>query len=205
MALKHIGRVKANQRKVVVAYRTIPGDPYSCIVIPTESLSNDEHDALIRCVESSAGQSAYEFCEAMARYTLPDGRNMLAGFHTGGRMVKMATNAIEMQPDTKTTISLDELNNIIAEQKGVGIEDLALSDGVTPKNPNTIVEDVATVQDLALTEQLQAPETDVVTDEQLAAKYRSDADRMYKEAKRLREMAEELVPTKKKGTKKESV
>ena len=38
-----------------------------------------------------------------------------------------------------------------------------------------------------------------LTDEQLAAQLRSDADRMYKEAKRLRAEAEDLSPTKKKS------
>ena len=38
---------------------------------------------------------------------------------------------------------------------------------------------------------------DKLSDEDLAASYRSQADRMYKEAKRLREQAEDLVPTKK--------
>ena len=38
-----------------------------------------------------------------------------------------------------------------------------------------------------------------MTDEDLAASYRSQADTMFKEAKRLREQAEELVPTKKKA------
>jgi len=35
----------------------------------------------------------------------------------------------------------------------------------------------------------------------MAAKYRSDADRLFKEAQALRKMAEELVPTKKKTAK----
>ena len=63
MALKHVGRVAANRRKVIVAYRVIPGDPDNCLVIQTENLSADEHDALIRVVESAAGQEAYEFAE----------------------------------------------------------------------------------------------------------------------------------------------
>ena len=45
---------------------------------------------------------------------------------------------------------------------------------------------------------VQAPDNGVVSDEQLAASYRSQADSMFKEAKRLREQAEELAPTKKK-------
>lgn len=205
MAIKHIGRIKSTQRKVIVAYRTIPGDPYSAIVVPTEILSNDEHDALIRAVESSSGQEAYEFCEAMARSTLPDGRNMLAGFHTTGRMIKVSTSEIEMTPDMKTKISLDELNKIIAEQKGVSLEDLALKGSEESK---TTVEEVATVSEMPSTvvgDALQAPETEVLSDEQLAAKYRSDADRLFKEAKQLREEAEKLVPSKKRTVKSESV
>ena len=41
-------------------------------------------------------------------------------------------------------------------------------------------------------------DNNVLSDDALAAKYRSDADRLFKEAKRLREQAEERSPTKKK-------
>lgn len=205
MAIKHVGRMKSTQRKVIVAYRTIPGDPYSAVVVPTEILSNDEHDTIIQCVESPTGQNAYEFCEAMARTQLPDGRNLLAGLHTTGRMIKVSTSEVEMTPDTKTVINLDELNQIIAEQKGVSLEDLALKGA---ENTPTTVEDVATVEEVPSTivgDALEAGTDEVISDEQLAAKYRSDADRLFKEAKRLREEAEKLVPTKKKTTSKESV
>ena len=36
--LKHVGRMIASNKKVLVAYRTLPGDAYSCLVVPTESL-----------------------------------------------------------------------------------------------------------------------------------------------------------------------
>jgi len=196
MALKHVGRIKNNQRKVVVAYRTVPGDAESCIVVTTENLMADEHDALMKCVESHTGQNAVEFAEAMARTQLPDGRNMLAGFHTTGRMMKVATNEVEMVPDRNTAIPLNELNQQIAEQKGVSVEDLAISGGDQPvdNQRETTVETV----------DYDAPQAEPVrtqgalSDEEIAAKYRSDADRLYKEAKALREQAEELSPTKKK-------
>ena len=126
MALKHVGRVAANRRKVIVAYRVIPGDPDNCLVIQTENLSADEHDALIRVVESAAGQEAYEFAEAMARAYLPDGRNMLAGFQQTGKLRKVPTDVIEMTPNGNTNIALNVLNSTIAEQKGVTVNDLAL-------------------------------------------------------------------------------
>lgn len=198
MALKHVGRMVKNKRKVVVAYRVVPGDADSCIVVTTENLMAEEHDALMKAVESDAGQTAYEFAELMARTRLPDGRNMLVGFHTTGKMVKMATNEIEMTPDSKTSIRLDELNQLVATQKGVSVEDLAIQ----PNNQSAPATSVETPQvEEAAVEPLQAATDGVLTDEQLAAQYRSQADALYKEAKRLREQAEELAPTKKKTAK----
>jgi hypothetical protein len=200
MALKHIGRMKNNQRKVIVAYRTIPGDAEHAIVVTTENLAADEHDSLMKLVESNAGQTAYELAEAMARSVLPDGRNMLAAFHATGKMIKVPTNTVEMTPDTRTTIVLSELNLMIAQQKGVSIDDLAL------KGTNKKVETIGTVNEVptkteTIVEAIQAPVDGVLTDEQIAAQYRSQADALYKEAKRLRDQAEELAPTKKKTVK----
>ena len=76
--LKHIGRVKKNQRKVVVAFKTLPDEPESCLVVATENLSSEDHDSLIRLVESNSGQTADEFADVMARSTLSDGSNMLS-------------------------------------------------------------------------------------------------------------------------------
>jgi len=202
MALKHVGRFKSNQRKVIVAYRTLPDDAEHCVVVQTENLDSADHDALISAVESDAGQNAEEFATAMARNQLPDGRNMLAGFHTTGKMLRVPTNTVEMTPDNKTKIMLDELNKMIAEQKGVSIEDLAIKGPATA--PSTTPESTSdtTVETLATASEVPAPSSDgVLSDEDLAAQYRSQADAMFKEAKRLREEAEELVPTKKKSVK----
>jgi hypothetical protein len=201
MALKHVGRIASNKRKVVVAYRVVPGEPDQCLVVQTENLDAGEHDALITAVESSAGQEAYEFAEAMARAYLPDGRNMLAGFHTTGKFRKVPTNMVEMTPDNSTRIMLDELNKLIAQQKGVTVADLAVkgTDGKTVQPKETTISEG--VDPVATYTANTTPATDgVLTDEALAAQYRSQADAMFKEAKRLREEAESLSPTKKKTT-----
>lgn len=212
---KHVGRVKSNQRKVVVAYRVIPGDPESALVVQTENLNADEHDALIKLVESDAGQQAYEFAEAMARARLPDGRNMLAGFHTTGKLSKVPAELIEMMPNRATVINLKELNETIAGQKGVTVADLALkgADGksatlapemepaekVDAVSIYNTTEVTATAADGVLTD-------GVLTDDVLASQLRSQADAMFKEAQALRKQAEDLVPTKKtKGKTAESV
>lgn len=193
MALKHVGRFVKNKRKVVVAYRTVPGEPDQCVVVTTENLMADEHDALMKAVESDAGQNSYEFAEAMIRNTLPDGRNMLAGFHVTGRMMKIATNEIEMLPDQSTVIRLDQLNEMIAEQRGVSIEDLAIKGPNADATKNDVVAEEPVLAEPVVNE--PAP----LSDDELAAQLRSQADAMFKEAKRLREQAEELAPIKKKA------
>tara|TARA_B110000503_G_scaffold28131_1_gene44943 strand:- start:22679 stop:23290 length:612 start_codon:yes stop_codon:yes gene_type:complete len=199
MALKHVGRVKSNKRKVIVAYRVVPGDAESCIIVTTENLMAEEHDALIKAVESDAGQSAYEFGEAMARVVLPDGRNMLAAFHATGKMIKLSSSAVEMTPDNKTTLNLAELNKIIAEQRGVSVDDLALKDKNAKAIPtqDVVLEEVDLDTPAEVKQAAQLASTEVLTDDELAAKYRSDADRLSKEAAALRRQAEDLVPTKK--------
>ena len=188
--IKHVGRIKTTGKKCLVAYRTLPGEAHSCLVVATENLSDSYHDALINLVQSTAGQDAYEFAEAMARTNFPDGSIMLAALHTQGRLVKIPTSNVEMQPTPQVSILLSELNQIIAEQRGVAVDDLSLKDGNIDKKEETKTAPVA--KEVAPT-----ASTEVLTDEALAKKYRSDADRLSKEAAELRRQAESLVPTKK--------
>jgi hypothetical protein len=195
MATKHIGRLKSNKRKVAVAYRTIPGDHEHALVVSTENLTDADHDVLMQLVESPAGQDSYELAEAMARTRLSDGSVMLARFHSQGKLTKVPTSEVVMTPTTNTTVELDELNKLIAEQKGVSIEDLALKEDTQP---------VATAETVPATAPSNEPvatptQGEALSDEDLAKSYRSQADRLSKEAAQLRRQAEELVPTKKKA------
>lgn len=183
--VKHLGRFKNTKEVVGVVYRVLPSDPEHALVIPTSGLDTDEHARLIDLIHSAASQTSYELAEAMARTPLGDGSIMLARFHVKGLMKKVKANEIEMTPNQFTTISLDALNAAIAQQKGLKIAELAITpDNETPANSqarrivNPVLESVKN-------------ET-VMTDEQLAAKLRSDADRLYKEAARLRKQADEL-------------
>ena len=187
-SLKHIGRHVGSKKKVAVAFRVLPGEPDNCLVVPTESLDAAEHDSLMTLIESNAAQNADELADAMNRVTLPDGMNMLKGFHKYGKLYKMKTDEIEMTPDNKSSVMLNELNKLIADQKGITVEDLAVTGG----SGQAVSATTDTVAPTTLTEET------VLDDATLAAQYRSQADTLYKEAKRLREQAEELVPTKRK-------
>jgi hypothetical protein len=195
--LKHVGRLVATNKKCIVAYRTLPGDAYNCLIIPTENLRDDQHDALINLVSSSSGQDCYEFAEVLARSRFPDGSTMLANLHVEGRLIKVPTTAVEMIPNTQAKISLAELNQIIAEQRGVSVSDLA----VGPDNKADPLKD-GTVEVQEITREVKdiSPPQGMenLTSEERASKLRSEADRLYKEAAKLRKEAEELAPTKKK-------
>ena len=194
--LKHVGRIKGNNKKCGIVYRVVPGEPENCIIVLTESLDAADHDSFMKTIESSMAQEAYELGEAMARAQLSDGRNMLAGFHTTSRMQKVPSNLVEMTPNNKTSIPLNELNEVIAKQKGVTVADLALG-GAKP----TTDAPVANPADAYTNEATPAVSDGVITDDDLAKSYRSQADRLSKEAAELRRQAEELVPSKKKTTK----
>ena len=197
--IKHVGRVKATNKKCLVVYRTLPGEAHSCLIVPTENLPDIYHDALINLVESSAGQEAYEFAEAMDRTQFPDGSRILPNLHANGRLIKVPTDAVEMTPTTGFAILLSELNQIIAEQRGIAVDDLSIK-------PNPATDQQAVQREQAAKDAkaviAQAP---VASDEPSAdaspedqAKfYRSQADKLSKEAAAMRRKAEELVPTKK--------
>jgi hypothetical protein len=182
--LKHVGRVKATNKKCLVAYRTLPGDAYHCLIVPTENLPDAHHDAIINLVESSSGQEAYEFAEAMDRSQFPDGSRMLPALHAANRLIKAPTADIEMTPTTGFSILLSELNQIIAEQRGVAVDELSLKSS-TPEAEKKISLPVVTETTVDLTPEAQAKD------------YRSKADKLAKEAAQYRRLAEELVPTKK--------
>jgi hypothetical protein len=202
--IKHVGRITTTGRKCLVAYRTLPGDAYSSLIIDTTSLPDEQHNALIQLVESPSSQSAYEFAEVLARAKFPDGSTMLPALHMQGKLLKVPTDQVVMTPNFTASISLAELNQIIAEQRGVSVSDLSVKE---PEGKVEVVS-VAEVNDpskdsgrttsgsVSGEESLETT-TSFNSSEDEAKYYRSQADRLSKEAAALRRKAEELVPTKK--------
>jgi len=203
--LKHVGRVKATNKKCLVAYRSLPGDAYNCLIIPTENMPDIYHDALINLVESGAGQSSYELAEALDRTQFPDGSRMLPWLHVNNRLIKAPTNAIEMTPTVQYSLLLSELNQIIAEQRGVPIDQLALQESPEKEaekltatklnDPSLNIQNKQVGAEGEIAQQIQSESFD--SPEAEAKWYRSQADKLAKEAASYRRKAEELVPTKK--------
>jgi hypothetical protein len=195
--LKHVGRIISTKQRCLVAYRTLPGDSHYCLVIPTDSLTDAYHNSIINLVESQAAQDSYEFAEVLMRNYFSDGNNMLKWLHANGLLLKMATSSIEMCPTTSITVQLSELNQIIAEQRGVSVDDLS----IPPSSDESKVIEAKKEASLAKpTAVVEESKTLDMNDPVATAKhYRSQADKLAKEAANFRRLAEELVPTKKKA------
>lgn len=187
--MKHVGKMKNNSARVVAVYRTLPGEPTNCLVVGTQGLADSYHDSLMTLIESDSGQQANELADILSVRKFPDGSNMLQYLHVNGHLRKVRTDMVFMTPNPQTQIPLDELNQLIAKQKGVRVEDLAVNDGTETKSVSK--EKVVTQQPI---------ETETKDAFQLTpAEMRSRADALYKEAARLRKEADELDPPKKKA------
>jgi hypothetical protein len=208
--LKHIGRTKNTGVKLLVVFRTLPGESNMALVLPVANLSDSYHDSIMTLVETEQAQDAFEFGEIMFTRTFPDGRPMLQALQADGRLQKIATDTIIMTPTTQDQVELSQLNILIAEQKNCAVDDLYTFVSGAPKKSDATVEDIAKVKDLAPSVdpdipapvRAQAATTEALSDRDIAKSYRSQADAMYKEAARLRKEADALDPPQKKTTKK---
>lgn len=207
--LKHIGRMKNTGAKVLVVFRTLPGESNQALVLPVANLQDQYHDAIMALVETPQAQDAFEFGEIMHIRPFPDGRPMLRAMQADGRLTKVATDLVIMTPTTTNSIPLADLNVLIAEQKNCSIDDLCTFVSGAPKG-KTESQEVAKVKDLPpvvdtdipAPVRAQASTTEALSDKDIAKSYRSQADAMYKEAARLRKEADSLDPPVKKTTKK---
>lgn len=203
--------MKNTNTKVLVVFRTLPGESNHALVLPVASLSDSYHDSIMKLVESDQAQETFEFGEIMFTRTFPDGRPMLQAMQKDNVLKKVPTDTVEMTPTTNDVIELHQLNVLIAEQKNCAVDDLHTFVSGAPKKTDATVEEIVQVKDLgrdvgepAFTEKpqpLKANLNEALSDTDIAKSYRSQADAMYKEAARLRKQADELDPPKKKAAK----
>ena len=133
---KHIGELADESKaKVVIMYRTVPGEPNNCLVVGTKFLPDMYHNGLMKAVESEGGQDADEFADFASRQTFADGTNMLQMLHNDNYIKKFKTNEIMVTfgntPDGR--ILLHKLNEMVAKEKGVAVKDLAQDPDATTK------------------------------------------------------------------------
>lgn len=194
---KHIGKLKNTGAKVLVVFRTVPGESDKALVVLANQLPDAQHDSIMSVVESDQAQDAFEFGEILFTRPFPDGRPMLRALQAEGRLQKVPTDSVIMTPSVGSEIHLDQLNLLIAEQKNCTVDELCTfvsgAPSVTEKPAVKKVEESKTT--------IQAATDQVLDDKDIAKGLRSQADALYKEAARLRKQADELDPPQKKSAK----
>jgi hypothetical protein len=220
--IKHVG--KHNSKKIVLLWRRVPNDGHMALVLYSDTLPRMIHDEVMKQLESPIGQNAKELSDVLFRTTMADGRNCLEALHREGFIKKVPTSQVLITPTTKSTVRLDELNDILDEmEKGQEsikrLQDLDAQAGMQTKKPRvregrevgmppnnqslsrTNIDVDATASAAAYLK--GSLEGAVLSDTDLAAQ-RSDqaankikqAEQLLAEAKRLQSEANELSPAK---------
>jgi len=180
--LKHVGR--HGDKKVVVLFKKVPGEDHMCLLVYSDLLPRQSHDAIMSVLESDVGQQANEFAEALHRNTLPNGENTLNSLHRTGLIKKVQTAQVIMTPTSKSTVRLDELNDILTKMAlgDEAVKKMAQVDagqGMADPRKNRAGKDLgeATI--------LQATVDGVLSDEAIAKDLVAQASRMKSQAQAL--------------------
>ena len=135
--IKHIGKLKDGGAAVAILFRTVPGEPKNCLVIGPKFLDGNYQDTFMKALQSAEGQSAFELGHHLMKSRFTDGVEILPFLHRGNFIKKMPTDKImvNMGAGNKGEVLLDELNDLIAKQKGITVDELSLLD--QPKSEAT--------------------------------------------------------------------
>lgn len=202
--LRHVG--KMGDRKVAIVFREVPGEPHMGLVVNTETLQAQLHDALIRCIESDIGQASEHLADALNRSYTQDGKVILQILHREGLLKKVQTAQVLVTPNPSTTIRLDELNKILNDMKQGEDAVRKMAEMDQDRGMKTPAEVARKMRDPIVS-------NDVLDDMVLAKQRIEQAEKMEREAngllaesKRLRDEAIQMAPSlKPKATKKAKV
>jgi len=145
--MKHVGMLKTTGTKVIIAYRTLPQDPYSSLVLDRDAMLPFEEDIVEGLLESKDGQDSFELAHILGRHRMPiedsnneivqdqatslQGVTVLEWLHSNGKLLKQATENVMVTEEGADAVQLDKLNEMIAEQRGVDLAGLAIQPDTT--------------------------------------------------------------------------
>ena len=204
--------------------RQVPGEEHMALVVYSDTLPRLIHDEVMKALESPIGQNAKEFNEVLFRTVMADGRNALEVMHKEGFIKKAPTSQVLITPTAKSSVRLDELNNLLDEMdKGEEavkrLADMDKQAGMAPKKrvregrevgmpPNNVsasrtnIDVDATTSAAAYLKGIIADD-EVLSDADIASqrieqalKMQAQAEQLLAEAKRLTEEAQQLSPAK---------
>ena len=204
--IKHVG--KHNNKQLVLLWRQGPGEAHLALVAYSDTLPRLIHDEVMKCLESAVGQNAKDLSDVLFRTVMADGRNALEVLHREGFIKKVPTSQILITPTAKSSVRLDELNNILDEmEKGEDavkrLADIDNNAGMQTKKrrtegrevgmpPNNISQSRTNI-DVEATDSAAAYIKGINYDTDQAEQRVSQADQMMAQAKKLMAAADQLM------------
>jgi len=190
VSVKHVGT--HNNKKIVVLFRQTPNEDHMALVVYSDSMPSLIHDAVMECVSSDVGQQAENLADALQRKSMPDGRIALTVLHQEGYIKKVQTNQVIMTPNAKSTVRLDELNDVVSKLKAGGeaaekMKELDQNAGMVSPPPRG--------RDVGEPSNVPSAQTNQIMDDSaLADSLLTQAKGFEDEAIKLKEQAYELNP-----------
>lgn len=111
--LKHVA--KWNDRKCLVLFREVPGEPENALLIMTGELGATQHDELISVVDSDEAQANSDLAQVLNGRNFSDGRIMLQAIHSDGLITKAPVSEVVMLPTPNDEVPLADLNASISQ------------------------------------------------------------------------------------------
>ena len=111
--MKHVAEWQ--DRKCLVLFREVPGEPENALVVMSGELGTTQHDELIREVESLEAQNNNNLADVLNGRNFSDGRIMLRALHEDRLITKVPVSEVVMLPTTKDRVPLEDLNKAIAD------------------------------------------------------------------------------------------
>jgi len=196
--IKHVG--KHGDKKIVLLFREVPNENHMCLLVYSDLLPRLYHDEIMRLVESGAGQESKSFSDLLHRSTFSDGNNCLLTLHKSGFIKKVRTDQVRMTPNSRSSVSLNELNTILKSmESGKEAEkQMAEIERGTKKSKQEVIREVG----MPVPELSTSVSDGVLSDSDLArdrinqaTRMRADAARLLAEADTLMAEAIQLDPT----------
>ena len=202
--IKHVG--KHNNKRIVVLWRQVPNETHMALVSYSDTLPRMIHDELMRVLESPVGQNSKDLSDVLFRTVMADGRNALEVLHKEGFIKKIPTSQVLITPTAKSTVRLDELNDILDEMekgeeavkrladldKQSGLQTKKRRDGREVGMPPNNSSLSRTNVDVTPSDSAAAYLKGVLTDGDLAEQRMSQAEKMKEQAKQLLAEAQRL-------------
>ena len=145
---KHVGKI--GEKPCVVVFREVPNEPENCLIVESNSLTDQKHDDLMKVVQSAEAQESNNIADVLSRRQFTDGSNMLNDLHFSKKLQKVSVDMVFLTPTPSQKISLKEVNAEINKIEG----------GYTP--PKTEVDPVSVdTQPLTESTETAVPEASV--------------------------------------------